>query len=262
MRGKSMKIIAILRERFDPETVRVSRTRGVLDTRRAKKFINLSDKNGLEEALRLKESQEAKVVALSFGPPESEDVVREALAMGADEAVLISGESPDESLEALVLSQAIGKLGEVDLVIIGHGVAGYGASQVGPRLAELLGVPQITRAQEVEIADGKAKAKSRRSDGYTLLEAPLPALLTVDQGANKPRYPALPAIISAYREREVTTWTLADLGVDEATLSERDGVIEVRETYAAEERGKGERITGDAAQAVRMLLERLRWRGF
>ena len=257
-----MKIIAILRERLDPETVRVSRTRGALDTRRARKFVNPSDKNGLEEALRLKESQKANVVALSFGPPESEDVLREALAMGADEAVLISGESLDESLEALVLGQAIGKLGEFDLVIIGHGVAGYGASQVGPRLAEILGIPQITRASEAEIADGKAKAKSRRSDGYALLEAPLPALLTVDQGANKPRYPALPAIISAYREREVTNWTVADLGLDQATLREGDGITEVRETYAAEERGKGERITGDAARAVRILLQRLRGRGF
>jgi electron transfer flavoprotein beta subunit len=254
-----MNIIAILREEFDPETVRVSRTMGALDTRRARKFINPSDKNGLEEALRLKGSQEAKVVALCFGPPECEEALREALAMGADEAVLISGESLDESLEALVLSQAIGKLGEFDLVIIGHRVAGYGASQVGPRLAEILGVPQITRAQEVEIADGKAK--SRRSDGYALIEAPLPALLTVDRGANKPRYPALPAIISAYRERGVTTWTVADLGLDQATLSERDGITQVRETYAAEERGKGERISGDAAQAVRILLERLRWRG-
>jgi len=257
-----MKIIAILRERFDPETVRVSRTRGVLDTRRARKFINPTDKNGLEEVLRLKESQKAKVVALSFAPPESEDALREALALGADEAVLISGESLDESLEALVLSQAVDKLGEFDLVIIGHRVAGYGASQVGPRLAEILGVSQISGALEVEIADGKARAKSRRSDGYALLEAPVPALLTVDGGANKPRYPALPAIISAYREREVTTWTLADLGLDQATLRERDGITDVRETYAAEERGKGERITGDAAQAVRILLERLRWRGF
>ncbi len=256
-----MKIIAILRERFDPKTVRVSRTRGTLDTRRARKFINPSDKNGLEEALRLKGSQKAKVVALSFGPPESEDVLREALAMGADEAVLISGESLDESLEALVLSQAMGKLGKFDLVIIGHQVAGYGASQVGPRLAELLGVPQITRVQEVETADGKAKAKSRRSEGYALLEAPLPALLTVDGGANKPRYPTLPAIISAYQEREVTTWTVVDLGLDQATLSERDGKTEVRETYAAEEREKGERITGDAVQAVRILLGRLRGRG-
>ena len=256
-----MKIIAILRERFDPETVRVSRTSGMLDTRRARKFINPSDKNGLEEALRLKESPKAKVVALSFGPPESEDALREALAMGADEAVLISGESLDESLEALVLSQAIGKLGEFELVIIGHQVAGYGASQVGPRLAELLGVPQMTRAQEVETADGKAKAKSRRSEGYALLEAPLPALLTADGGANKPRYPPLPAIISAYREREVPIWTVVDLGLDQATLSERDGKTEVWETYAAEERGKGERITGDAAQAVRILLGRLRGRG-
>lgn len=255
-----MKIISIMRERFDPKTVRVSRTRGALDTRRARKFINPTDKNGLEEALRLKDSQKAKVIALSFGPPESEDALREALAMGADEAVLISRESLDESLEALVLSQAIGKSGGFDLVIIGHRVAGYGASQVGPRLAELLGVPQITRAQEVEIADGKARAKSGRSGGYVLLEAPLPALLTVDGGANKPRYPPLPAIISAYREREVATWTLADLSLDQATL--RDGITQVRETYAAEERGKGERITGDAAQAVRILLERLRGRGF
>jgi electron transfer flavoprotein beta subunit len=256
-----MKIVAIIRERFDPETVRVSRTTGALDTRRARRFINPSDKNGLEEALRLKDSQRGKVVALGFGPQGSEDALREALARGADEAVLISGEPLDESLEALVLSRAIAKLGEFDLVIIGHQVAGYGASQVGPRLAELLGVPQITRAQEVEIADGKARAKNRRSEGYALLEAPLPALLTFAQGANKPRYPALAAIISAYRERMVTTWRVADLGLDQATLMERDGVTEVRESYAAEERGKGERIIGDAAEAVRILLERLRARG-
>lgn len=253
-----MKIVTIIRERFDPETVRVSRSRGTLDTRKAKKFINPSDKNGLEEALRQKDSQGAEVLALTFGPPASEEALREALAMGADKAVLILGELPGESLEALVLSRAIGKLGEFDLVIIGHRVAGYGASQVGPRLAELLGLPQITRAQGVEIVDGKVK--SRGWDGYILLEVPLPALLTVDRGANKPRYPPLPAIISAYRERELTTWTVADLGLDEATLG--DGLTQVRETYAAEERGKGERISGDATQAARILLERLRGRGF
>lgn len=253
-----MKIVTIIRGRFDPETVRVSRSRGMLDTRKAKKVINPSDKNGLEEALRQKDSQGAEVLALTFGPPASEEALREALAMGADKAVLISGESPDESLEALVLSRAIGKLGEFDLVIIGHQVAGYGASQVGPRLAELLGLPQITRAQGVEIVD--EKVKSRRWDGYILLEVPLPALLTVDGGANKPRYPPLPAIISAYREREVTIWTLVDLGLDEAALG--DGMTQVRETYAAEEREKGERISGDATQAAHILLERLRGRGF
>lgn len=256
-----MRAIVILRHRFDPRTVKVSRTRGILDTRQAEKALNPSDKNALEEALRLRDNHGVQVTALALGPLEAEDILREALARGAEEAVLISDEEIEESLEALVLSQGVRKLGEFALIFVGHRVAGYGASQVGPRLAELLGLPQVTRAQEVMVADGKAEVKRTTPKGHVRLELPLPALLTVDEGANNPRYPALAAVISAYREREVTFWSLSDLGLDLAKLKGESVVCEVRETYAAEEPTRGERITGDARQVAQVLLARLRSRG-
>ena len=252
-----MRIIAILRHIFDPQTVRVSRTLGILDTRKATKFINPSDKNSLEEALRLKDEGGAEVLALSVGPQEAEDGLREALAMGVDRAVLIEGEGLDESQESLVLAQAIGRMEEFDLVVVGHHLAGYGPSQVGPRLADLLGLPQITRAYQVETSSGKVKAKAAREGGYAILEAPLPALLTVHEGANQPHYPTLAGIASAYREGEVALWNLADLGLDAATLAEGEGVAQVRETQAAPEE-EGEKIVGEAKQVAQTLLSRLK----
>ncbi len=252
-----MRIMAILRHIFDPQTVRVSRTLGILDTRKATKFINPSDKNALEEALRLKDERGAEVVALIVGPQEAEDGLREALAMGVDRAVLVEGVGLDESQESLVLAQAMGRMEEFDLAVGGHHLAGYGPSQAGPRLAELLGLPQITRAYQVEASSGKVKAKAAREGGYALLEAPLPALLTVHEGANKPRYPTLAGIASAYREREVTHWSLADLGLDVATLAEGGGVTQVRETQAAPEEER-EKVAGEAEQVARTLLARLK----
>ncbi len=256
-----MRAIVILRHRFDPRSVKVSRSRGILDTRKAEKALNPTDKNGLEEALRLRDSQGFQVTTLALGPSEAEDGLREALAIGAAEAFLISAEEMEESLEALVLSHGVRKLGEFDLIFVGHRVAGYGGSQVGPRLAELLGIPQVTRAREVTVADGKVEVKRTMTEGYALLELPLPALLTVDEGANKPRYPTLASVISAYREREVALWSLSDLGLDLANLKEESVVTPVRETYAAEEPTRGERITGEAPHLAQMLLARLRSRG-
>jgi electron transfer flavoprotein beta subunit len=252
-----MKILVFLRYVYRPATVRVSRSRGALDTSRAERYINPSDKCALEEALRLKDSASGQVTVMSLG---CEEALREALAMGADEAVLIAVdglEEPGEAAEAAVLAQAISKR-KYNLVLLGHRVAGLGASQVGPRLAEMLKLPQITRAQGLEARKKLIRARSAREEGSVQLEAPLPAVITIEEEANSPRYATLPGVISAYREMDTTTLSLSDLGLDLQALKEGPTVTQVRETFAAPEREKGVRLEGDVSQAARTLVERLR----
>lgn len=258
--AETMLVAVLVREIFAPQTVRASRRSGALDTRRARQIMNPSDRCALEQALRLGEPSGARVVAIGLG--EGEDVLREALAMGAHEAVLVKGESRwdigiDESLHATILSRAIEKLGKVDIVIAGHRRLDLGTSPVGPQLAEILGWPCVARAQELAVEDPVLRAKSVMGGEYALVETALPAVITVDEGANEARYPNLARVMSVYKEGRLTTWSLSDLGLDLAALKESGAWVEIRETQAPPEREK-ETISGDAGQAARVLIKRLR----
>jgi len=258
-----MKVIVPVKQVYDPSTVRVSRSRGILDTRDAELMMNPGDRYALEEALKLKEKQGAQVVAASMGPPEAEDVLREALAMGVDEAILLSDAAfseVDVSAAVMIVGKAIDKMGDYDLILIGYKASGDGSGEFGPRLAQQLGLPQITKASHLVVEEGKVRARRNLSGGYAVVEAPLPALLSVDEGANEPRYPSLPGSIAAYDEHTVTLWTAEDLGL---TPEEVAGsvVTEVRGTTAGPAREVGRLITGEPAEAAKELTQELKSRG-
>ncbi len=211
-----MNVIVLIKQVPDPrEYVRV-REDGTLDRERARAVINDCDKNALEAALQLKEKLNSRVVAVSMGPLKAEDALREALAMGVDDAFLISDRrvrGSDTLATSYVLYKAIEKLGSYDLILCGVESSDGGTAQVGPELAEFLGLPQATFVEEFEVKENCIELKRRVEGGYEKLRIAMPVLLTVLKNANKPRATTFSGILKAVK-KPVVIWSLDDIGAE------------------------------------------------
>jgi electron transfer flavoprotein alpha/beta subunit len=259
-----MRIIVPIKQILDPAGFTVHRRLERVFINREDYIINPNDKNALEEALRLKDAHGAEVIALSLGEPRVDDALREALALGADQAFLLTDEAfaeADAAAAALILGKAIEKIGDLgsgngyNLILTGQRALDSGASQIGPRLAEYLGLPLILGVREVSGLDnGKLRAKRNWKEGYAEAEVNLPALLGIAPHANQPRYPHGARIMNAYREWKVTTWGLADLGLTEEDL---DPLIRLKRKAFPPERTLGEIITGTPDEAATELAQLL-----
>jgi electron transfer flavoprotein beta subunit len=254
-----MRVIVPIKQILDPSGVTVNRRAERIFINREEYIINPNDKNALEEALKLKDERGAEVVAVTMGPERADDALREAMAMGADSAFLLTDEAfekADISVATIVLGKAIQKIGDYDLIIAGCQAADTGSGQLGPRLAEYLGLPQITEVRELVAAgDGKVKARRNQDQGHVEIEASLPALLTVAQDANQPRYPSGARIINAYREWEVTVWGASDLGLE---VEELQPLAEEKRISFPPERELGAKITGSPEEAAKELVQHLK----
>ena len=249
-----MNVIVILEQIPNPTQVYISRSRAEAVTAKAERIIAPNDKNALEEALKLRDEHEVNVVALAIGRPDVEDGLREAMAMGADGANLLSDEAfadLDAAGTAAILGRAIERVGDCDLVLTGS------SSQIGPRLAERLGLPQITNARSLALGEGVIRAQRVLAEGYVEMEADLPALAAVVPEANVPRLPPAPDIMDAYLEREVTVWNAADLGLDPEELTP---VTQVQRAFVPPEQER-ETLTGEPEEVAQDLARRLRERG-
>ncbi|MCK4450803.1 MAG: electron transfer flavoprotein subunit beta/FixA family protein [Anaerolineae bacterium] len=262
-----MRIIVTIKQVLDPAGFTVHRRLERVFINREDYVINPNDKNALEEALRLKDAHGAEVIALSLGEPRVDDALREALAMGADQAFLLTDETfaeADAAAAALILGQAIEKIGDLgsgngyDLILTGQRTLDTGASQMAPRLAEYLGLPQVLEVRQVSGLDnGKLRAERNWKQGYAEVEVGLPALLSIAPQANQPRYPHGARIMNAYREWEVTTWGLADLGL---TAEELSPLIGLQRKAFPPERTLGELVTGAPDEAAKELAHILKTR--
>ena len=254
-----MRIIVTIKQVLDPAGFTVHRRLERVFINRESYIINPNDKNALETALQLKDDLGAEVVVLSLGEPRVDDALREALAMGADQAFLLTDEAfakADAAVAALVLGKAIEKIGGYDLILTGQRALDTGASQIGPRLAEYLGLPQVLEVREVSGLDnGKLRAKRNWKEGFAEVEVGLPALLSIAPQANQPRYPHGARIMNAYREWEVAAWGLADLGLTEEELSPLIGLQ--RKAFPPEQT-LGEFIMGTPDEAAKELAQVLR----
>ncbi len=156
------------------------------------------DKNALEEAIQIKEEKGGSVTALMVGPSEADENVKELLAMGADKAILIPwDENYDYHVVSKLLAGAVEQIGDYDLILCGEASLDLFSGQVGPRLAELLDIPQITYAKEVEAEDEKVIGHRDLGDKIVTIESPYPALITVTKEINEPRLPSLMEILNA-----------------------------------------------------------------
>jgi electron transfer flavoprotein beta subunit len=212
-----------------------------------KMAMNPFDEIAVEEAVRLKEAGKAsEIVAVSIGPAKAEDTLRQALAMGADRAILVVHDGKTESLGVAKTLAKIVADEAPDLILLGKQAIDDDTNATGQMLAALLGRGQATFASKVEIADGKATVTREVDGGLQTLELPLPAVITADLRLNTPRFTALPNIIKA-RSKPLAKTTAAELGVD---LTPRLKTLKVEEPPA--------RKAGEIVGSVDALIAKLR----
>lgn len=220
--------------------------------------INDADKNALEEAARLKQKHGGSVRIVSYGPLESGAVFNQAVAIGADEAYVVEDSLAgqlDTAATAFVLAAAIRKLGEYDLVLCGEATIDGFSSQVGPRLAERLGIPQICYARKLSVEDGYVVGERDLEDGYETVRAPMPVLVSVTMELNIPRMPTLLEVLRA--KKQVHVWKLEDIGLSRERIQEISSIAPtgLQGTVMA----RKEKIIKDkpATDAVEMIVEKM-----
>jgi len=227
-------------------------------------IINPFDTYALEEGVRLREQHGGNVTVLSMGPPQAEAALREAVSLGADEAVLLSDRAfavADTWATANTLSKSIQKLGQFDLVICGRQTLDGDTGQVGPEMAEMLGVPFIAYVSKIEeIRDTYLRVTRAVEDGHEVLETTLPAVITVAKEINVPRLPSLRGIMKS-RSAAVTTWTNSELNIDPATVGLAGSSTQVIKVFFPQRVHQAEVLEGTLEQQVDTLVERLKEAG-
>jgi electron transfer flavoprotein beta subunit len=226
-----------------------------LDRESADAVLDEINERAVEEALKIKEAGEGEVTVLTVGPARATDAIRKALSMGADKAIHVSDEAlhgSDLLATAKVIAAAIGKIEGVDLVIAGNEASDGRGGAVPAIVAELLGFPQLTHARLVTVEGTTVKVDRETADeGLTHLEASLPALISVTEKINEPRYPSFKGIMAA-KKKPVETLTVADLGIDAGEVGLGNAWSTVVEAAPKPPRTAGQRVEdeGDGGTKV------------
>lgn len=220
------------------------------------------DEQAVEAALRLKDKNPGtKVSIVSLGSGLVRDVVKKPLSMGADELILLEDtafDGGDSYSTAYALAMAIKKIGSFDIVFCGRQAADWDSGQVGSGVAEFLGIPSVTVAKKVEVADGKAKVERVVADGYETLEVMLPVLITVSNELGEPRYATLKGIMAAAK-KQPTIWKPADIGLDPSQAGATGRRAKLVKLFQPIREGKCELIKGETpAEAGTNLAAKLR----
>lgn len=211
-----MHAIVCIKSVPDTTEVRINPETNTLMRSEVGSMINPFDSYAIEEALRLKEAHGGKVTVLTMGPPPAEKDLREAIAMGCDEAVFLCAREfagSDTWATAYALSRAIAKLGEYDIVLCGKQAIDGDTGQVGPGIANQLGIPQLTYVSKIRAIDFNARTievERLLEEGREIVRTRLPALLTVVKDINVPRFPTFRGIRTA-RKMEIPVWTPKEL---------------------------------------------------
>jgi electron transfer flavoprotein beta subunit len=223
--------------------------------------ISPFDENAIEAALKIKDKQGGKVTIISMGNNLSRDVVKKPLSMGADELILLEDtafEGGDSWSNAYSLAAAIKKIGQFDIIFCGRQAADWDSGQVGTGIAELLGIPSVTLAKKVEVADGKAKVERVMADGHQVIEIVLPALITVSNELGEPRYATLKGIMAA-KSKQPLVWKPSDIGVDPSKVGTAGRKTKLLKLFQPVREGKCEIVTAASpAEAGTKLADKLK----
>ncbi|MBI3838003.1 MAG: electron transfer flavoprotein subunit beta/FixA family protein [Planctomycetia bacterium] len=249
-----MNIVVCIKQILDPEIpardFRVDSVKCEAERGSANLVTNIFCENALETALQFREAQGGKITAISCGPEGAEDVLRKALALKADDAVLVLNEAPnaDPLFVAKTLAAGIRKIGPFDAVLVGREAGDWGAGQTGGLLAEELQVPCISFAENLQpsAASGAVKVKRQTDSGWELLESATPLVITItNHEKNVPRIPKTRDVMQSYR-KPLVKWTLAELGIDPSTAN---SYYRVAELFIPRKETQCEFISGDTLEA-------------
>ena len=250
-----MNIFVLMKRTFDTEEKIVLKN-GEIDDSGVEFIINPYDEYAIEEAIQLRDEHGGEVTVVTVGSQDSEKELRTALAMGVDQAVLIDSEDLEELDQdgtAKILSAYL-KDKNADIVLAGNVAVDGGSGQVGPRVAERLGIPQVTTITKLTI-DGRKAVVVRDVEGdEETLEVSLPVLVTAQQGLNEPRYPSLPGIMKA-KKKPLTTLEIDDLDLEE---DEIEAKIQKVEIYLPPKKQQGKVLVGELNSQVQQLVSLLK----
>jgi len=255
-----MNIIVCIKQVPDTTEVKIDPVTNTLVREGVPSIINPFDENAIECGLQLVEKHGGTCTVITMGPPQASQALKDALAMGADEAVLVCDRAfagSDTLATSYALSQAVKKIGDYDLIICGKQAFDGDTAQVGPGLAEQLGIPQVTYAIDLEIEGKKAKVKRLLSDRFEVVETRLPCLITVVKQMNDPRHASLKNVMKA-RKKEIPTWSAADIAADTLRCGLNGSPTNVVRVFAPERHAHGEKLEGEVADQVNALVAKLR----
>lgn len=254
-----MKIVVCIKQVPDTTEVKIDPVKGTLIRDGVRSIMNPEDKHALEGALDLKDKHGAHVTVITMGPPQAEAVLREAMAMGADEAVLISDRAfagADTLATSYVLANAIKKL-ECDVVYAGRQAIDGDTAQVGPEIAEHMDIPQITYVENVDVIEGGLKVQRAWEDGYDVIEVKTPVLLTAIKELNTPRYMNVKNIFQIFK-KDIIKWNAADLECDATKIGLKGSPTKVKRSSTKETKGQGEIVNGTPKEAAEIAVNRLK----
>jgi electron transfer flavoprotein beta subunit len=217
-----MRIIIPIKQILDPCGILIRRDKERIFINREDYILDPGSKAALEAALRIKDIFQTELIAISMGLPRVDDALREALAMGCDEACLLTDpafKDVDISVTVHILTSAIKKLGGADMIVTGNASGDTGSGQIGPRLAEALEYGQVTEVCELAIEENMMRATRGWGNGYASVVASLPVVVTVVPDAFPARYPHGARIMNAYRLSKIQVWDAVDLGLDETAMA-------------------------------------------
>jgi len=255
-----VNIVVCIKQVPESTEVRVDPETNALIREGVKSIVNPVDENAIEAALQLREAHGGKVTVVSMGPPQAEEALRQALAMGADEAILLVDNAfrgSDTLATSYALAAAVRKVGEVDLILCGKQAIDGDTGQVGPGLAERLGMPQVTFAIGLEVEDGKLRARRVLDDLFEVLEVRPPAVVTVVKQVNDPRHPSMKNVLKAKRA-EVVKWSIDDLGADAKQAGFDGSPTQVVRVWPPEKRRGGKTLEGSAEEIAEELAKAIR----
>jgi len=255
-----LNIIVSIKQVPDTTEVRIDPVTNTLIREGVPVIINPFDENAIEEGLRLRERYGGKVTVITMGPPQAENALREALAMGVDDAILISDRNfagADTLATSYTLACAIKKIGDFDVLLFGKQAIDGDTAQVGPGVAEHLGIPEVAYVRKIEeINNDVAKVQRIMEDGSEIIEVKLPALFTVIKQINEPRLPSLKGKLMA-KKKEIPVWKVEDIDADINKVGLKGSPTKVIKTFTPTPRGRGEILKGTVDEQVSELVTRL-----
>jgi electron transfer flavoprotein beta subunit len=256
-----MNIVVCLKQVPGTTEVKINPQTNTLIRQGIKNIINPFDTYALEEGVRLKEKLGGKVTVISMGPPQAVELLKEAVSLGADEAVLLCDMAfagADTWATAYTLTSAIKKIGHVDLIICGRQSTDGDTAQVGPEMAEMLNFPFVSYVGEIEeISNGQMRIKRMIDEGNEVIQSPMPLVISVTKEINTPRMPSLRGIMKS-KSLKIPTWTVQDLGVDANNIGLAGSKTKVIKVFTPVRDKKAEILQGDPEVQVACLISKLK----
>ncbi len=255
-----MKIVVCIKQVPDTTEVKIDPVKHTLIREGVPSIMNPDDKGGLELALRLKDQCGAEVTVITMGLPQADAILREAFAMGADKAVLLTDRAlggADTLATSHALAGAVAALG-YDLIITGRQAIDGDTAQVGPEIAEHLGIPQVSYVVDLEVkGENQYEVKKETEEGYEILDVEGPALLTALASGFDARYMSVGGIVDAF-DKEVTIWGADKINVDLEKLGKKGSPTNVAKSFTKETKAAGQLYELEPEQAVDVIIAKMK----